>query len=387
MIEWGSGKLTDVDWRPILAGGGVFSGAAVVPHRDFERTRLVLADLYAQEAERAAETLRLLKPDATLARTAGDSHGACRAAIAVCTAKRPKMLGHCLESVASQIVAAPIAVDVVVVDNEGEPNNRSLVQDFSARCRFPVHYVHQPRRGIPQARNAALQQCRELGADWIAFTDDDCWVSPTWLASLLDAAAKHGADVVYGRREFFVPAAAPFWAMGPERATYAEGQELAYAGTHNVLLAARVIGQGGDAMRFDERLAHGEDTDFFYRAALRGSRIVYSAEPLVLETLLPDRATLRYQTRRAYHYAASRSYFHRRYRGAAIAAFKLAGRWAFQAPAAITQLAIAPLAWPFSQDIFRGLVTKGTGRLAGAAGAAAGLVGFVGNPYHTIDGY
>jgi hypothetical protein len=194
--------------------------------------------------------------------------------------------------------------------------------------------------------------------------------------------------VVYGRREFVVPAAAPFWAMRPEQAAYAEGQKLAYAGTHNVLLAARVIGQDGDAaMRFDERLAHGEDTDFFYRAALQGARIVYSAEPLVLETVLPNRATLSYQTRRAYHYAASRSYFHRRYRGAAIAALKLAGRCVFQAPAAVTQLAIAPLAWPFSQDNFRGLVTKGTGRLAGAAGAAAGLVGFVGNPYQSIDGY
>jgi succinoglycan biosynthesis protein ExoM len=298
------------------------------------------------------------------------------------------MLQHCLQSIGSQIVSPEVKLEVVVVDNEGEPNSLSLVQDFSARCRFPLHYVHEPRRGIPQARNAALEKCQNLAADWIAFTDDDCWVSPTWLAGLLDAAGRYKADVVYGRREFLFPMPLPFWAMRPEQGTYAEGEQLTYAATHNVLFAAWLIGRDGQAgMRFDERLLHGEDTDFFHRAALRAARIVYSAEPLVLETVSADRATLNYQTRRAYHYAASRSYFHRRYKGAATATLKLATRCIFQAPIAVTRLAAAPLAWPFSEDAFRSLVSKGAARLAGAAGAAAGLLGFDGNPYRSIDGY
>jgi glycosyltransferase involved in cell wall biosynthesis len=348
-------------------------------------TRLFLAELAARGDARAAEILKLLSGEASEDRAADAALGPCRAAIAVCTAKRPKMLYHCLESIAAQIVPSQVKVDVVVVDNEGAANNQALVQDFSARCRFPVHYVHERRRGIPQARNAALQKCRDLGANWIAFTDDDCWVSPTWLARLLDAAGRHNADVVYGRREFLFPMPLPFWAIRPEQGTYAEGEELPYAGTHNVLFAAWLIGRDGHAiMEFDERLLHGEDTDFFHRAAVRGARIVYSAEPLVLEVVSPDRATLRYQTRRAYHYAASRSYFHRRYKGAGKAAIKLGVRCIFQAPVAITRLVAAPLVWPFSEDTFRGLVTKGTARLAGAAGAAAGLLGYDGNPYRTI---
>jgi succinoglycan biosynthesis protein ExoM len=298
------------------------------------------------------------------------------------------MLRQCLESIGAQMVSQGISVDVVVVDNEGEPNNRSLVQDFAARCRFSVHYVHEPRRGIPQARNAALKKARELRADWIAFTDDDCWVSPAWLANLLQAARRHKADVVYGRREFLFPMPLPFWAIRPEQGTHAEGEPLRYAATHNVLLASWFIGPRGPAgIRFDERLAHGEDTDFFHRAAQQGARIVYSAEPLVLEVVSPDRATLHYQTRRAYHYAASRSYFHRRYQGAARAAMKLAVRCTLQAPVAVARLVAAPFTWPFSEDVFRGLVTKGAARLAGAVGAAAGLLGFDGNPYRNIDGY
>jgi hypothetical protein len=54
---------------------------------------------------------------------------------------------------------------------------------------------------------------------------------------------------------------------------------------------------------------------------------------------------------------------------------------------AIARLLAAPFAWPFSGDTFRGLVTKGTARLVGAVGAAAGLLGFDGNPYRSIDGY
>ena len=359
------------------------SGAAVKSSVDAAYVaRLFLAELAGQGDSKAAEILRLLSeaaPETSASRP-------CRVAIAVCTAKRPRMLQHCLQSIASQIVSPQVAVDIVVVDNEGEPNNLAFVQDFSGHCRFPVHYVHEPRRGIPRARNAALEKFRSLGADWIAFTDDDCWVSPRWLASLLDAAQRHRADVVYGRREFLFPMPLPFWAMRSEQGVHAEGEVLPHASTHNVLLPARLV--CGDAgMRFDERLAHGEDTDFFHRATRRGARIVYSAEPLVLEVVSPDRATFHYQTRRAYYYAASRSYFHRRYKGAHRAAVRLAARCAFQAPMAIARLVAAPFAWPFSEDTFRSLVTKGTARLAGAVGAAAGLLGFDGNPYRSIDGY
>jgi glycosyltransferase involved in cell wall biosynthesis len=295
------------------------------------------------------------------------------------------MLQHCLQSIASQVISSHIEVDVVVVDNEGKSNNLALIQEFSAHCRFPVHYVHEPRRGIPQARNAALEKIGSLGADWIAFTDDDCWVSPTWLASLIESAENHKADVVYGRREFLFPTPLPFWAMRSEQGIHAEGDELPYAATHNVLLAAWLV-NGHTKLRFDERLAHGEDTDFFHRAAQRRARIVYSAEPLVLEVISPDRATFHFQTRRAYYYAASRSYFHRRYKGAYRTVMKLGARCAFHAPMAIARLVAAPFAWPFSEDTFRSLVTKGAVRLAGTVGAAAGLLGCDGNPYRNING-
>jgi hypothetical protein len=143
----------------------------------------------------------------------------------------------------------------------------------------------------------------------------------------------------------------------------------------------------GANLAFDERLAHGEDTDFFHRAAKCGASIVYSHEPTVIETVPPERATLSYQTRRAYHYAASRSYFHRRCRGWSGAAPKLATRWLVHAPSAVARLVAAPLVWPFSEVTCKQLTLKGVLRLAAVLGASAGLLGFNGNPYRTIDGY
>src|SRR5262249_24069268 len=150
-------------------------------------------------------------------------------------------LTHCLEAIGTQLLREGTELHIVVVDNEPEPRGHRLVEQFAARCAFPVHYVHEPRRGIPQARNAVLSKCRELDAHWIAFTDDDCWVSPPWREDLLEAASRPKADVVYGRRELLFPLPSPYWAARREPARYQEGQGLPYASTHNVLLAGWLV--------------------------------------------------------------------------------------------------------------------------------------------------
>jgi succinoglycan biosynthesis protein ExoM len=308
--------------------------------------------------------------------------GGLRVAICVCTATRPKLLSHCLQSITLQIVPHGAVVHLVVVDNESEPNNRNLVMDFSIQCPFPVHYVHEPRTGVPLARNAALEKCRDIGVDWIAFTDDDCWVTPAWLGCLLDTARRHRIDVVYGRREFLFPLPLPRWRIPAEH-----GSNLDFVSTRNVLLAGWLVGHQGaqHKMSFDDRLTRGEDTDFFYRAASRGARIIYMAEPAVFEAVSAERATLTHQARRTYCDAASRSYCQRRYRGVVSATVKLGVRGLFHMPMAVMGLVIAPFAWLLSEATFRGLITKSTAHLAGVAGAAAGLVGFSGGPSRRMD--
>jgi succinoglycan biosynthesis protein ExoM len=103
----------------------------------------------------------------------------------------------------------------VVVDNEPGPSSRPIVEAFGAAAPFPVQYVHEPRRGISRARNAVLDACEDR-FDWVAFTDDDCRPESDWIAALLAAAERHGADVIYGRREWVPPDPVPFWYEPPE---------------------------------------------------------------------------------------------------------------------------------------------------------------------------
>lgn len=140
-------------------------------------------------------------------------------------------------------------------------------------------------------------------------------------------------------------------------------------------------GQHHDAPRERPGLA-----DYRYR----GTRVlrrphVYSAEPVIRETIPPHRATLRYQVARAFYYAASRTDFHRRYKGFDGAAVKVLVRLVWQVPIAVIRLVTAPLVWPFNEQRFKRQVLKGLARIMGAAGALVGLAGFSGNPYRNFQ--
>jgi succinoglycan biosynthesis protein ExoM len=310
-----------------------------------------------------------------------------RVAIGICTAYRPAMLGRCLMALAAQAIPPGCGITAIVVDNEPEPNNRQIVEDFAATCRFPIRYLHEPRRGISTARNAVLDACADR-FDWIAFTDDDCEPALDWIASLLAAAERHGADVVYGRREWIPPQPVPFW-LSPMATSHEDGEELGYAATHNVLMAGGLAGprfkERPAGLRFDERLAHGEDTDFFYRAILHGARIVYSTAPVVYETIPLHRATLRYQMMRAFYYSACQADFLRRYHKVdATLVRRVLTRLVWQVPLAVFRLIAAPLIWPFSAPRYKRTVIKYASRIVHAAGMTAGLAGFIGDPYRDL---
>lgn len=93
-------------------------------------------------------------------------------ALGVCTYKRPVMLRACLDSLTRQVVPSDLSLAIVVVDNEPEGDAEHTVSSFTATTDIPVHYVHEPRRGIATARNAILDKASELAADFIAMTDE-----------------------------------------------------------------------------------------------------------------------------------------------------------------------------------------------------------------------
>lgn len=300
-------------------------------------------------------------------------------AVIVCTAYRAEMLTKCLKALKHQIIPADVSLTVIVVDNEKYPNNRGVVaRATTGYGRIGTAYVHEPIRGISYARNAGLEACRDK-FHWIAFTDDDAQANDDWILQLLDTADKYGADVIQGHHKWVCEVPSAFW-VNPERKNLRDGQELDTAATGNVLFTGHLAG-----LRFDTTLRHGEDTDFFHRAKYdHDARIIYSERAIVTETVPKGRATLGYQIRRSFYYAASRTSFDRKYKGISMAMLKMLVRFIWQVPIALIRLTLTPIIWIFSKRLFRRWISKGCCRIAKAAGTILGLFGYSGNPYRSV---
>ena len=209
-----------------------------------------------------------------------------RVAITIASVGRPS-LAVTLASLAAQRLPEGAALDVVLAD-DGPPGR---VAAIAGAAPVPVRVVQAGGRNIALARNASLDAA--VGADWIAFIDDDEVADPDWIADLLATAARHRADAVFGPVEPIYAPDAPGWATRARlyaKCPGTDGEAVATGTTANVLIRVDALG----AMRFDPAFGRtgGEDTDLFARLARSGARMVASERGTVREHVVPERLRL-----------------------------------------------------------------------------------------------
>jgi succinoglycan biosynthesis protein ExoM len=222
-----------------------------------------------------------------------------RVAVCVITYKRPKMLRKLLSSFAS-LQTGGAEVTVVVVDNDDSGSARAICKSLSDEEDLSIRYHVEPRRGIPFARNAAVQHASS--SDFIAFIDDDERPAADWLAELLRAQSEYDADVVAGPVLAEFETAPPQWVISGrffDRERMPTGTRLTRAYTGNVLVSSRVFSE--IKPHFDEALAltGGEDALFFRRVHLARYSIIWCDEAVVYERVPSTRATAMWLIRRA----------------------------------------------------------------------------------------
>jgi succinoglycan biosynthesis protein ExoM len=331
--------------------------------------------------------------------------------ICVCTAKRPRMLNACLQSLIRQVMPAGRPVEVAIIDNEPEPNNKDAVQAVADIAPFPIHYVHHPERGIPQARNAALDKALALGAEWIAFIDDDETARPDWVSSLYyvacgqsgrddqnpanaagtaqASAPRRPVDVVMGPVRYIYPEEAGMWrkrSQYGDREKKREGQELPRAAANNVIFSTRLVREKG--LRFAEELqfAGSEDTVFFRQLRQAGARIIWSFKPVVYETVTWERITFKGHIRKAFRRGvatvASSKLFETKF-GPQRHLWRAFKRGAM----GVGKLLAAPFALVLGPGRAMHIVMSGCRNLAEAAGVVAGLRRRKSNYYENIVGF
>lgn len=298
-----------------------------------------------------------------------------RVAVCVCSYGRPT-LDSCLGSILAQNSDARFSPHVVFVDNT--PDGRLQAATASAlRNSRHVTIVHESNPGIPLARNAALDAAKRIGADHIAFIDDDEIAPANWLSTLYSALTSTGADVAQGA---LIRAGTLKEAIGKARAHFdapgaAQTRERRTASTNNVIFRAWLI-NGPLELDFDEALAKvgGSDADFFMRAGDAGARIVRTSGAPVFEVWEEKRLSPRYACKRAWRVGASTNYRYRKNRTALFAAAILLGRgtWRFMYGGAFIA---ASLLWrPFNGQKSDALFNKGTSSVCFGAGCLTPFV-------------
>jgi glycosyltransferase involved in cell wall biosynthesis len=139
--------------------------------------------------------------------------------VVICTYNRCDQLGKALTAVLSQ--APGVAYEVIVVDNNSSDATREVVAaklDNSSNHR----YLFEARQGLQFARNTGLMAA---SAPIVAFTDDDVYVGPEWVATLKRVFDEHpDVDMIGGRVRPIWPRDVPSWITPRQLGPFALGE-------------------------------------------------------------------------------------------------------------------------------------------------------------------
>jgi glycosyltransferase involved in cell wall biosynthesis len=181
------------------------------------------------------------------------------------------VIGACLTSLAAQTITSH---EVIVVDDGSTDETAAIAQTHGAAV------VRSTAVGASVARNLGVEHAR---GRIVAFTDADCTVPPTWLASLVAAMESTGATGVGGpQRNVFAANATgadafdAFFRLAAVVSDYTRSggglREVGHNASCNSAYRKHALVEIGG---FTPGLWPGEDVDLDLRLRARGARLVF----------------------------------------------------------------------------------------------------------------
>jgi glycosyltransferase involved in cell wall biosynthesis len=219
-----------------------------------------------------------------------------------CTYNRAARLPALVAALRTQDCSIPY--DILVVDNNSSDDTPEVLQQLSQGDGPPLRYVREATQGIPFARNRAVEECLDLGSDFMLFMDDDELPGKDLLESAVDALDHEGAECAGGRVEIvFAPGQRPSWLEDELLGFLAEidhGHDAFWIKdyttplwTANIAYRMEIFSRHPD-MRFDtryNRLGHavggGSDAIMFRAMIDRGIKVRYRPD-MVVEHYVDD---------------------------------------------------------------------------------------------------
>ena len=198
--------------------------------------------------------------------------------VVICTYNRSRSLRETLASLAKMEAPADLSWELVVVDNNSTDNTRAVVEEFGWTSGLKVQYVFEGQQGLAHARNAGVRAAK---GEIIAFTDDDVYPQPNWLAVIWrEFTADPSLQVISGRVELLNPADLPITIRRQSKRVVFQSLTDSF----NVMVGCNAavrralfdrIGCFDVDLGTGSRFESAEDSDFFFRAWRSGAKLVY----------------------------------------------------------------------------------------------------------------
>jgi glucosyl-dolichyl phosphate glucuronosyltransferase len=113
--------------------------------------------------------------------------------VAICTLNRAVSVRRTIESLAAMEVPDNLPWEVLVVNNNCTDHTDAVIASFAGR--LPIRREFEPRRGLSNARNRAVDAA---DGDYIVWTDDDVVVGIGWLLAYAEAFSRWPQAAVFG---------------------------------------------------------------------------------------------------------------------------------------------------------------------------------------------
>lgn len=187
--------------------------------------------------------------------------------VAICTYNREFFLKKAISSVIDQVTARNTdKVEILIIDNNSSDTTKSTVEKYIKNYRCELNYIFEKKQGLSHARNRAISEAKGL---YVAFLDDDGYLCPNWLASVLDECQKKEYDIfggLYlpsyddGRRSWFID-------------EYASNQHI--EGVRRVLNQREYLSGGNICFRVSTVF---NETKFPTEIGMTGNKVAYGEE-------------------------------------------------------------------------------------------------------------
>lgn len=221
------------------------------------------------------------------------------------TGQRLQGLKDCVQSILEMRPAAQFEIELLIVHNG--PDRLDEVRALFGvehKAHVPIRIIHEEKRGIPFARNAALDYGVENGFDYLGFIDDDGIVDPDWCVQMASMFGRSDVDAVTGPQIPVFPEGSEERFRGAQiyrERRLPEGARTSWAATNNVVFSLKLVREFG--LAFTENLhAGGEDKEFFLQYTAAGGEIVWTSTAVVREVVPFERQTNEWVRERALRY-------------------------------------------------------------------------------------